>query len=198
MTRATLTIQFLDWWQAGTGKSGEGDADMIAHRDEWGCPALPGSQLKGILREAARDRLGWNEDAITPYFGEAMNKGTPGLAQSGGLAFPENATLTSAEQGWFHANKEARGALFSMLYATAIDVETGTAKDRSLRLIEVAVPMTLTAEIVWTGREPPPEDWIEQLDMMCSLTPAFGKQTHDGLGRAIACCKVANNQEAQA
>jgi hypothetical protein len=193
MTRATIKIQFLDWWQAGTGKSGDGDADIIAHRDQWGCPALPGSQLKGILREAAKDRLGWSEDEITPYFGEATKKSTPGLAQSGGLAFPENATLTSVEQGWFHANPGALGGLFSMLHATAIDEKTGTAKDRSLRLIEVAVPVTLTADIDWIGKKEPPENWIKQLDMLCALTPAFGKQTHDGMGRAIACCKEAQS-----
>jgi hypothetical protein len=198
MTRATIKIKFLDWWQAGTGKSGESDADMIAHRDQWGCPALPGSQLKGILRESARDRAIWGVHDITKYFGEETNKGTPGLAQSGGLAFPENATLTSGEQGWFHANPGARGALFSMLHATAIDEVTGTAKDRSLRLIEVAVPMTLTAEIVWVGKEEPPKDWTTTLDILCALTPAFGKQTHDGLGRAIACCEeIACSEEPQ-
>ncbi len=190
MTRATITIQFLDWWQAGTGKSGEGDADMIAYRDQWGCPAMPGSQLKGILREAARDRGELSDSEILELFGEATNKGTPGKAIQGNIAFPNHATLSAGEQGYFHANVDARSALFSMLHATAIDAETGTAKDRSLRLIEVAVPMTITGEIEWVGKGDPPSDWVETLDILCALTPAFGKQIHDGLGRAIATCEA--------
>ena len=31
-------------------------------------------------------------------------------------------------------------------------------------------------------------DWLDQLDLLCAMTPGFGKMTNDGLGRAIASC----------
>ena len=96
-------------------------------------------------------------------------------------------TISEAEGAWFEVNKNERGQLFGLLYATAIDEETGTAKARSLRQIEAAVPMTVEAAISLRKQAPDP-DWMERLDGLCALTPAFGKLKNDGYGRAIAQC----------
>lgn len=189
-SRAILRIRFLDWWHAGTGHSGLADADMIALRDSFGCPALPMTQVKGTLRETA-GRV-WPAEKVSAYFGEsstpkATNDEVPEDVGQGAIRFSGLMTLNAAEAAWFAQNDMERGQLFGLLYSTAIDGVTGTAKARSLRQIEAAIPMTLTAQI--SLRVPlPGEDWISALDQLCALTPAFGKLKNDGYGRAIAEC----------
>lgn len=186
---ATITIRFLDWWHAGTGQSGEGDADMIAHRDSFGCPAMPMTQIKGILRETA-EKLGvLTENEVVEFFGEKSVPVVTVDAKGSGIAFTGDAMLTPEERAWFgHAtNHGARGQLFGWLSSTAINEKTGAAKRDSLRSIETCVPVTLSQKIDWI-RGNPPQGWIDKLDQLCALSPAFGKHAHDGLGRAIACC----------
>lgn len=183
-----LRITFLDWWHGGTGQSGMADADMIALRDRFGCPALAMTQVKGTLRETA-DHF-WEPEQVVRYFGEATNAASPpDDAEQGAIRFSGLMTISEAEGAWFAANEQERGQLFGLLYATAIDETTGTAKARSLRQIEAAVPMTLEAEISLRKRAPDP-DWVERLDALCALTPAFGKLKNDGYGRAVAQCLV--------
>lgn len=188
--RALLRIRFLDWWHAGTGRSGAADADMIALRDEFGCPALPMTQAKGTLRETA-DRF-WSAEDVNRYFGESSRPALVGAVPrenvtQGGIRFSGLMTIPQPEAAWFAANQEERAQLFEPLYSTAIDEQTGTAKARSLRQIEAAVPLTLSAEI--SLREGSfIEGWVAALNELCALTPAFGKLKNDGFGRAIAEC----------
>ena len=185
---ALITIEFLDWWHAGTGRSGHGDADMIAYRDRFGCPALPMTHVKGVLRDTA-ERFGLRGDDLVKLFGEA----NPGIEKpdvtGAGLAFTGDASLEPEEREWFKAHTTERGQLFGWLSATRIDEKTGAASAETLRSIEVCVPLKLTKRIDWIGRGDPPANWVCDLDRVCALTPAFGKQRNDGLGRAIAQCE---------
>jgi hypothetical protein len=144
------------------------------------------TQVKGTLRETA-DRF-WAPDEVIRYFGESTKRDDPpDDAGRGAIRFSGLMTIDPAEAAWFAQNGEVRGQLFGLLYSTAIEEHTGTAKARSLRQIEAAIPMTLTAEIGVT-RQAPDTDWIERLHQLCALTPAFGKLKNDGYGRAIASC----------
>lgn len=184
---ATITIEFLDWWHAGTGRSGRGDADMIAYRDRFGCPALPMTHVKGVLRDTA-ERFGLLEHSLITLFGEPNPKAAQTEVAGAGLAFTGDASLEREERIWFEANPTARGQLFGWLSATRIDETTGAASAETLRSIEVCVPLTLTKRIDWIGRGDPPANWVSDLDQVCALTPAFGKQRNDGLGRAVVRC----------
>lgn len=185
--RALLSIHFLDWWHAGTGHSGMADADMICLRDRFGCPALPLTQVKGTLRETA-DRF-WYPAEVIRYFGESTKRDDPSDdAGQGAIRFSGLMTIEPAEAAWFALHEEERGQLFGLLYSTAVEEHTGTAKARSLRQIEAAIPITLMAEISLTGHAPD-TDWIMRINQLCALTPAFGKLKNDGYGRAIASCE---------
>lgn len=188
--RAVISIRFLDWWHAGTGHSGAGDADMIAYRDRFGCPAMPMTQVKGILRETATEFGLLTQRDIDTFFGEKSLPGVTVNAQGAAIAFSGDASLSRDEQAWFGANSGCQGTLFGWLRSTAIDDRTGSAKAETLRSIEVCAPMMLCRTVEWIGDDDPPANWAEQLDLVCAMTPVFGKQSRDGLGRAIAHCRL--------
>lgn len=190
-TTALITIKFIDYWHAGTGSTGKGDADMTTFRDEWGCPAMPMSQIKGILRETAETFALLKDDELNQFFGKRSEQNVY-VAQESAISFTGNALLADAQRNWLGSdvNKSYRDSLFSSQKSTAINPATGTAKNNSLRSIEVVVPLTLVKKVSWAAEEPP-EDWIGLIDMICAMTPAFGKAVHDGLGRAIATCQKA-------
>jgi hypothetical protein len=189
---ALITIKFIDYWHAGTGSTSGSDADMTTFRDEWGCPAMPMSQIKGILRETAEKLKLLDEKELNCYFGQRSMDGVH-VAQESSISFTGNALLSKPRRNWLgdKKNKAQRGLLFSNQKSTAINQATGTAKHNSLRSIEVVAPLTLEKAITWVNGEPP-KDWIKKIDMICALTPAFGKAVHDGFGRAIATCTVPN------
>lgn len=159
MTRLCLTIEFLNYWHAGSGKGEGHHVDALCERDHNGLPILPGRQLKGLLRNAVHraEQWGWLKDVALPegplqnheelLFGsrshsESRDATQPGLLQIG------NACLPSAEQVWLAnaEHTELRAELFSELFSTAIN-ENGTAKRYSLRGLEVCIPLTLQANI---------------------------------------------------
>lgn len=183
---ASLKIRFLDWWLAGTGQSLAGGSDKNAYRDEWGCPALPASQVKGTLRETASLWAGWDDQQVVAYFGSHSDATDAAQSVPGHLVFSGDARLEGPDRAWFAANPGAQKELFGRLPATAIDPQTGTAKDRSLRQIEAVVPMELCLVVSWDGADPPPDDWVDRLDELCAFTPAFGAGKQDGFGRAVA------------
>jgi hypothetical protein len=190
MTReAVITIEFSDWWLSGTGRAGSGDVDAVPHRDRFGCPALPMTQVKGQLRESA-ERLagaragGWDADLVHKLFGgQDKNRAA--------LAFRGDATLDEATARWLSQNPGAQAELTRRRTGTKIG-RLGAAESRTLRALEAAVPMRLRGRVLWIDRAEPPENWVELLDAACAATLAFGKNKTDGYGRAIASCTAAD------
>lgn len=180
---AIVEISFHDWWIAGTGATGEGDTDMELTRDDEGCPAMPGTQVKGTLRDMAKAFC--LEDAAMK---ELLGTEHDGQAQ---VRFGAMAQLPDVDRDALAAKPEARAALFGLFRATAIEEKTGLAKTETLRSARVAVPMTLSLRLDWIGNGDPPDDWVEKLDQILAFTPAFGKLKNDGMGRATATCKAA-------
>lgn len=178
-----LTIEFTGYWIAGEGKGGAG-LDDVTYRDAQGCPAMPMTQVKGQLRETA-GRL-WSAKDVGDLFGNGAAEVDDGRSP---LAFRGEAKLADPVRRWFGTKEgqQAREQLFRTIAATRID-ENGVAAGRSLRRIEVAVPMRLVGTVSWRGRREPQEDWVRRLDRVCAATLAFGKGKNDGLGRAIARC----------
>jgi CRISPR/Cas system CSM-associated protein Csm3 (group 7 of RAMP superfamily) len=191
---AKIEIKFIDFWHAGTGSTGRSDADMVTYRDAWGCPALPMSQIKGILRETAETFELLPVDNCNKYFGQRPQQGVY-VAGESAISFVGDALMSDSQRNWLgdDKNKAFRDSLFSNQKSTAINEETGTAKSNSLRSMEGVVPLTLEQTITWV-RGDAPTDWITNLDMICALTPSLGKAVHDGLGRAIITCKAVTEQ----
>lgn len=200
--QAVITITMLDWWLGGTGETQTGGSDKNAYRDEWGCPALPASQVKGTLRETAELWAGWSAQEIERFFGHRSGTGAimgDKRTREGALVFGPDAGLPMPIRTALEKDPERRSRLFSSVPATAIDPATGTASDKSLRQIEVVVPMPLTLFVSWDHPTEQDDEWVQKLDHLCALTPAFGALKQDGFGRCVASCRsVANSQEAAA
>ena len=180
---ANLEIRFTSFWISGRGTAGGRFSDVIAHRDEWDCPAMPMSQVKGQLRESA-ERLaalgagGWGAAAVRQIFGAQDTL-------AGDVAFPGEARLPGDLRAWLAVDKSKRSELFRRIASTRVD-GNGVAQDQTLRAIEAAVPVTLTAQLFWRGEQTPKSDWVALLDHAAAATLAFGKLKQDGYGRAIA------------
>lgn len=192
MSRATIIIRFTSYWLSGTGRAGSGDVDAVAHRDRFGCPALPMSQVKGQLRETA-ERLAriedsaWTNDLVQGLFGTRPVDSTDHRRSTAArLFFRGDATISEAR--WFQTQPMARAQLFRRIASTRIG-PNGAAVNKTLRAIEAAVPMTVCGLVI-CPEEDCTVDWVGLLDTACAATLAFGRQKNDGFGRAIARCKA--------
>jgi hypothetical protein len=69
------------------------------------------------------------------------------------------------------------------MHSTAIDEKTGTALDKSLRGIEVTIPLILEAPLSIQGESDWP--WQEYLNMALPLLRHVGSKRNRGMGRVI-------------
>ncbi|HMO50103.1 MAG TPA: RAMP superfamily CRISPR-associated protein [Kiritimatiellia bacterium] len=181
MRRLHCSIDILSYWHAGSGQSGGASVDSLALRDQNGLPYLPGKSLKGLFREAVQvleEHIPDTSGQTIRLFGsrDTRREGT----QFGLLRF-EDARLPDDFDRWLSAPDEpARQELFEYISATALS-EHGIALQKSLRSIEVALPMTLKAVI--SG--PVNENWPVILQKAAPLIRSVGAHRHRGLGR---CC----------
>lgn len=143
-----LNLDLHSYWHAGTGQSKGAYADALVLKDTHGLPYLSGKSLKGVLRDGFTDALeaGWLilPDAVDDYiellFGE-------GRGQIQGAIKVSNASLNGDDYAYLVEHPELVDSLYQTLHFTSIDAATGTAKDTSLRSIEVAIAMPLEATI---------------------------------------------------
>lgn len=204
-TVGTLTIELLDLWQAGSGRGAGQHIDSVPVLDASGLPYLPGRTVKGLLRDAVRqlESIGAlkeleariradgliNISSITNWLfgtrhdsGEAANNSgaVSRFNTVAGKIWVSDARLSQGLQQAIAKQQSIRSALFHDVYSTAIDADSGQAKDQSLRSIRVAVPMTLSAPIE-VGH-------IHALDIIEAALPlidAVGSQRTRGLGRCV-------------
>lgn len=203
-SRAVITITFTDWWLSGTGRAGSGDVDAVPHRDRFGCPAMPMSQVKGQLREsavrlAAARAAGWSESLVDQLFGEPDRTLYDPLKdrrrEPGMLAFRGDAALPPAVARRFADDKAVRAQLTRRRSSTRIN-ERGAAYAKALRAVEAAVPFTISGTVEWIGKgDLQPSNWVLLLDAACAATIAFGKMKTDGYGRATAWCKPFDEEQ---
>ncbi len=160
-------IQFKihSYWRAGTGRGGGALLDELVHRDMYGLPSLPGRTVKGLLRDAVYRAEQWQripKDSTLCWFGSnAIEPGEDEIrleTEAGALGVSDAvldkelkdyliSLLTSSIAGKKQKGKELCQGFFHKIYATAIEHETGSAKDKSLRGMEVTIPLTLTATL---------------------------------------------------
>jgi CRISPR/Cas system CSM-associated protein Csm3 (group 7 of RAMP superfamily) len=198
---ATITIEMLDLWQAGSGRGEGKHLDSVPVLDAQGLPFLPGRTVKGLLRDAV-----WHLENI-----EALSQWSP-FAPDTSLTvwlFGSRDSLDNAEDTtrqtrytstpgsiWVSDAKLSpgirdaltdtttslalRGALFHDTFSTAIDEKTGQAKNQTLRSKRVCVPMVLTATLESSHAE-----GLEIIETALPLIDALGSQRTRGLGRCV-------------
>jgi CRISPR/Cas system CSM-associated protein Csm3 (group 7 of RAMP superfamily) len=150
MSTLTLKFDIRSYWHVGSGEDGGAYADSLMLKNSHGLPYLPGRAVKGLLRSAfaLAEENHWFEALkkngnLTQYvFG-----GEGETLEHQGMLVIDSAELSWQEQEHFQNNPTHTSALFDVHYSTAIDENTGSAKKHSLRSMEVAVPMTLSASI---------------------------------------------------
>lgn len=192
MNAYRLAIDLRSYWHPGGGRGGGAVLDALTHHDSSGLPVLPGRHIKGLLREALEcaEAFGWDGylGLARDLFGERTETAGGGLPAPGSLRVSDG-TMPDATRDWLADPDRQRRLvphLYRSLYSTAIDAETGTAKDKTLRGIEVIVPLLLHARIEPVpGRPAPPEDWSRRVRDCLPLIEAVGAHRGRGLGRAV-------------
>jgi CRISPR/Cas system CSM-associated protein Csm3 (group 7 of RAMP superfamily) len=190
----TYQIEFFHYWHAGSGLSGGTDANLTVIKNQAGLPFIPGRTLKGLLREAAFflnqlqpdlvDKIfletifGVGEDHIAPPQAEVSSQIIPAESTfKAGICYFSNAELSQFLSEKIPAAH--RSQLYKVLASTAID-ENGQAKNRSLRQMEVCIPLRLYATI-----EQFPDDAasLAKLEYCLQWVKKMGSKRNRGLGR---------------
>ncbi len=199
MTSRTLRLTFLSYWHAGTGRGQGADLDAVCLRTAGGLPCFPGRALKGLLREGlvlagaeppeiaallgsdlrvrveASSTGKASEEAVERALTDGRFQSTPGAIQLGSarVGLPEE---RAACERWGASHRSAGAAFFERLSSTAIDAD-GVARDKTLRSIEVALPISLHSTV--TGAP----DHLDRLASAFPLVRAAGAHRARGLGR---------------
>ena len=192
-----LKIRLLGYWHAGGGRGAGAVVDSVVRRDASGLPLLPGRHLKGLLSDACRRAESWSwpgfEQGITALlFGSAAasDTGTHAGSTPGSLRISD-ARLPQGLAEWLGSDsgRQFQPHLFRDFYATAIDGESGIAREKSLRGIEVSIPLELVATVGPVPGGRPPAGWQERIEALLPLVDAVGAHRSRGLGRAVLSLK---------
>ena len=183
MKKATVWVDFsmLSYWHAGSGQGRSAASDALVQKDRDGLPLLPGRTVKGLLREGVRccEDVGAVASGTTDrLFGKAAEEGDAAGSVPGILSFYD-AVLPDAERRWLASPEGAplRSGFYDAVASTKID-DNGLAQDKTLRTIELCVPLTLSAAVSGLG-----DDWIGILEKACVLVRSVGSHRQRGLGR---------------
>jgi len=185
----SLLIDIRAFWITGTGRGRIHDAETIV--DSAGLPYLPGRHLRGLIRDAVEFRAELSKaqvdvDKARRLFG---GWGSPEGDNAPGLIEVRDARLPSPVAQATGKDPALRDALFAVVHATAIQPDTGTAADRSLRSFRVAVPMRLRGQIAWRpdvpADDPLAREWDGIVERALPLVLGVGAHRHRGLGEAV-------------
>ncbi len=199
MSSRTVVFELLTYWHVGSGRGAAALADAVVARDDAGLPLIPGRTVKGLLRDAmelAAMAGAIPVDRVLRWFGspipvgekddsdereQQMEKGRyatePGLLWFGSAVLPES--WTEWARGTGPESVGVKSSLFDYVASTGIDGE-GVAREHTLRVREVAVPMTLRA----TVHGPEGDDaWVRDLEQVVPLLRCLGTRRQRGLGR---------------
>jgi len=194
-THYNLRFDIQSYWHAGSGRCDGVLLEAVIHKNPAGLPFLPGRTVKGLLRDAVFRAEQWGH--IPPktthcFFGsEAVEDRARFETEAGALGVSDAVLPTDIGTWLSHTaiNPQLRQVLFQQLSANAIDPTTGSAKTHSLRTIEVAIPLPLTArlEVInptrienWGKGQ---THWTDCLKPCLSLIRAVGTSRSRGLGR---------------
>lgn len=186
-----LTIDFKAPWRCGVGR-GDFYIDAFVARDVYGLPVVPGRTIKGVLRDALVEAVAdgtVSNDAVTRWFGSrgASAEERAYKTDPGELAF-DDARIDAETRAWFAVDphgterRDARALLFEDVESTAI-AELGAARTGTLRRLEVAVPLTLSAAIDGPAIASGDGDWRAVLALALPYVVGFGAGRTRGFGR---------------
>ncbi|MGX3043620.1 RAMP superfamily CRISPR-associated protein [Helicobacter sp. T3_23-1056] len=168
-------ITFLDFWHLSSGLSGGVRFDNSAIKDSDGFPFVPAKSLKGVLREVAvANKEHFLSDFVESCFGEEVQKNR---APNAGACHFSNAILSQSTKKELKAQNLTH-FLYAKIASTAIDERYGSAKEGSLREIEVVKPISLYGTI-----HNVPSNYVESMQNLLKSLKSMGLNRNRGLGR---------------
>lgn len=186
-----LKIEIRSYWHPGTGRGQGSHLDATTHRDARKLPCLPGRTVKGLVRDAVNrwEAFGGFPESEPSIAGQLFGPyGQEGASTWPGLLRFSDAALPREEADYLAAHHGLIEGLYRSHFSTAIEHESGTAQEKSLRGIELVVPLTLYADIglVEGARHRGLEaNWPDRLKEALILVRAVGAHRSRGLGRAV-------------
>lgn len=140
-------IKILSEWHIGSGLGAGAETDAEILKDENRLPYIPGKTIKGLIKDAYYDISEVQSNIISmeeikSIFGEFDKESNKTKA---GEAKFSNAILNSKEQKEIIENGLS-DYLYKNIASTAID-RNGIADEKSLRTMEVCMPLTLYGSI---------------------------------------------------
>lgn len=173
---------FQTWWHIGTGRGAGHFLDAMVERDEAHLPVVSGKTLKGLFRDAAQRLVAWgrmHEAQLTALFGKEGAGGNAALRFS-------DLRLSDKERAALLAQPELIGGLYSQLTSTAIDEKTGYAKNKTLRTVEVVVPLILQGRIELDDEsQASSAEVADLLNQMSALITHIGSRKSRGFGEVL-------------
>lgn len=204
MITADLFIELSSYWHAGTGRGAGHGADAVVFTTAGGLPCLPGKTVKGLLKDAVANAVKAGvlaDDELRRWFGAAGEQSddrvrdrvrdleaerfttTPGALRFDSAVIGDSPEASARWEAWAAQNPAERARLFHYVASTKLD-ENGVAADKTLRRIEVAVPMTLRAQV--SSEAALGEAWVASLQGALAFFDGVGSHRNRGLGRATA------------
>lgn len=185
-----IIFDILDYWHAGSGHGAGRRVDAAVVRSAAGLPYIPGRTVKGLLRDVVWLTEGYGHlpaGSTDELFGSAADAKAEDAGRfntTAGILRLSSATLP---QEWEIFANTAEGeaiseAFYDELAQTALD-ERGQVKERSLRRIEVVIPIKLVAEWSVDADAQARRRCAEALKKSLPLLRRFGLSRHRGLGR---------------
>jgi len=146
-----IYIKFFDYWHISSGATAGDKYDATVLKDEFGFAYMGGKTLKGLLKEAM----------------QFLDKDYKVNEKFSNLELPKQTK---------EAIKENKDFLYKKISSTAIDKNTKMAKNKSLRDIEVVIPLTLYGTIENTQNK-------DKILKALKLIKRVGLNRNRGLGR---------------
>lgn len=167
--------------------------DVVALRDRDGFPLLPGSQVRGRIRESLLELYPQVAEAfVGSRLGPVVDRGGIGEdvdSANGDLATPHGLRTHPWFFGDFHTRQFQQVSPYDgLLTRIAINEETGTAQEGALLVVECAVPQGETADFdglvtITAGTQSEAEDVARKLIKAACWVPSFGSFRSVGFGR---------------
>jgi CRISPR/Cas system CSM-associated protein Csm3 (group 7 of RAMP superfamily) len=168
-------IEMLSDWHIGSGLDSATDADALTLKNDQELPYIPGKTIKGLVKDAVNDLIEIDqakEEQLIKIFGKMTND----RDSLSGNAFFSNAIMLEKESQEIYHNSLSN-FLYRNIASTSI-AKNGVAKDKSLRVMQVTLPITLEGTITHLET-----DDKALLETALQLIRHLGVNRNRGLGR---------------
>lgn len=160
MIPVDLRLTFLSDWAIGSGHARHDSVDFLVRRDADGLPYVPGKTLRGIWRDTAeRVALGLDAGGDGPWsrWCRYLWGDDPAAASSApdGVLAVSSAGLPEPVRSVLLAEPDLLRAAVVTRSATALEPDTGIAKDETLRIEERARAGSVLDAVAHLDLEPP-------------------------------------------